>query len=99
MVQGPALKEEEAQQEQTQCRHHWIIEPPQGATSWGQCKICGACKEFPNSAGDSLWERDSASPSSRWGRGDPIKVATGGDEEASVSYAAIPFAREEDEGF
>lgn len=55
-----------------QCRHHWVIESPQGATSRGVCKLCGSEREFPNSAQDSLWEGDSApsSGSGRWPRGD-----------------------------
>ena len=100
MVQGPALKENETnQQEEVGCRHHWIIEPPHGATSWGQCKICGARKEFPNSSGDFLWERDSASSSSRWGRVGPVEVATRADDGPSLAYAGVPLGREEDEGF
>jgi hypothetical protein len=51
------------------CAHHWLIESPNGAMSLGRCKLCGAEKEFPNSAEDRLWERDI--PQSRWtGRGD-----------------------------
>ena len=30
------------------CPHHWLIEPPQGPTSIGICKMCGAIKEFDN---------------------------------------------------
>jgi len=33
---------------ETECVHHWIIEPPDGPTSKGVCKICGAVKEFEN---------------------------------------------------
>jgi hypothetical protein len=46
------------------CAHHWLIESPNGAMSRGRCKLCGAEKEFPNSAEDRLWERDI--PQSRW---------------------------------
>jgi len=41
---------------EAQCRHHWLIESPHGATSMGSCKLCGAQREFRNSAGDRLWE-------------------------------------------
>lgn len=41
------------------CRHHWIIETPNGATSRGFCRRCGASRRFPNAADDILWERDS----------------------------------------
>ena len=30
------------------CAHHWLIEPPQGPTSIGTCKICGETSEFEN---------------------------------------------------
>jgi len=36
-----------ASQELT-CRHHWIIQTPTGATSWGQCKFCNGRREFAN---------------------------------------------------
>jgi hypothetical protein len=32
------------------CQHHWIIESPSGPTSIGRCKLCGAERQFPNSA-------------------------------------------------
>ncbi|MEX2226741.1 MAG: hypothetical protein WEB52_09865 [Dehalococcoidia bacterium] len=54
---------------QAVCVHRWVIESPNGATSHGTCRNCGAEKEFPNSAEDYLWERDV--PQSRWtGRSD-----------------------------
>ena len=62
-----ALHESETQT--ATCAHHWLIDSPNGETSRGRCKHCGAEKEFPNSAEDRLWERDV--PQSRWtGRGD-----------------------------
>jgi hypothetical protein len=53
-----------------QCRHHWLIESPQGRTSMGMCKLCGAQKEFSNSTGDFLWEDEPMSElsSGRWGK-------------------------------
>jgi hypothetical protein len=51
------------------CVHRWVIDSPNGAMSRGVCRVCGAEKEFPNSAEDGLWERDV--PQSRWtGRSD-----------------------------
>ncbi len=44
------------------CCHYWMIESPQGPTSRGVCKFCGAVKEFDNCGPDS-W-RESAIPSS-----------------------------------
>jgi hypothetical protein len=51
------------------CVHRWVIESPNGETSKGRCRHCGAEKEFPNAAEDGLWERNV--PQSRWtGRSD-----------------------------
>ena len=33
---------------EVKCIHHWIIEPANGATSMGVCKLCGAEREFSN---------------------------------------------------
>jgi hypothetical protein len=30
------------------CVHYWIIDPPDGPTSEGRCKYCGAVAEFFN---------------------------------------------------
>jgi hypothetical protein len=46
------------------CVHRWVIESPNGETSRGVCRHCGAVKEFPNAAEDGLWERNV--PQSRW---------------------------------
>lgn len=43
------------------CRHHWVIETPNGAVSSGRCKRCGVGKEFRNSAEDAMWDNDSFS--------------------------------------
>lgn len=31
------------------CVHHWIVELPNGPTSAGTCRLCGAVRDFPNS--------------------------------------------------
>jgi hypothetical protein len=68
MTQGSAVQEREAPAA-AECRHHWLIESPHGATSWGMCKLCGARREFSNSASDAIWDgegvlsaRDSPGP-------------------------------------
>jgi hypothetical protein len=43
------------------CRHHWVIETPNGAVSTGRCKRCGAGRQFRNSNEDLLWDSDSFS--------------------------------------
>ncbi len=30
------------------CRHHWLIETPDGPTSLGVCRICGLERKFDN---------------------------------------------------
>ena len=30
------------------CAHHWLIESPDGETSRGTCRLCGASREFLN---------------------------------------------------
>lgn len=34
------------------CKHHWIIQPPQGTFSQGTCQVCGEVKEFRNTPED-----------------------------------------------
>ncbi len=43
------------------CRHHWVIDTPNGAVSGGRCKRCGAAREFRNSSEDVMWDSDSFS--------------------------------------
>ena len=61
--------EQVEEQEQPQCRHHWVIESPHGATSAGRCKICGQAREFRNSAADTLWEGDPMNSAGKMGGG------------------------------
>ena len=39
-----------------ECHHYWIIEPPNGPTSRGRCRLCDGTKEFCNTYADSGWE-------------------------------------------
>ena len=34
---------------ETECVHHWVIEPAQGPLSQGRCKICKVTRDFSNS--------------------------------------------------
>lgn len=47
-----------AEQATAACRHHWRIASPNGATSRGVCKYCGAERDFPNSTNESVWDND-----------------------------------------
>ena len=42
------------------CRHHWLIDPANGPTSRGVCKICGEVKMFDNILADLLSNKDSS---------------------------------------
>lgn len=44
-----------------ECRHHWVIDTPNGTFSAGRCKLCGVDKEFRNSSEDLMWDSDSFS--------------------------------------
>jgi hypothetical protein len=61
---------------QSECRHHWVIESPSGATSTGICKHCGSVKEFNNYLPFSSWE-DSNSSFKKRSR--PVDDEAGGD--------------------
>ena len=67
-MQTPVI-EEEIEEQIPQCKHHWLIESPHGATSAGRCKICGEEREFRNSAADTLWEGDPMSSAGRMSGG------------------------------
>ena len=69
MVIESFVPEAVAEQEAPTCRHHWIIESPQGATSAGRCKICNETREFRNSTADTLWEGDPMASISKMGSG------------------------------
>ena len=73
----------EAATKESRCRHHWLIESPHGPTSMGICKLCGAQKEFRNSASDLLWEDNPLSElsSGRWSK--PHDLHAPADKEAA----------------
>jgi len=50
------------------CRHHWVIDTPNGAVSAGSCKRCGATREFKNASDEAPWLNDGFSLSGSIGR-------------------------------
>jgi hypothetical protein len=36
------------------CRHRWLIATPNGPTSEGVCRLCGARRDFRNSSDDYI---------------------------------------------
>jgi hypothetical protein len=73
------------------CRHHWLIESPQGPTSMGICKLCGAQREFSNSVTDFLWEDEPLSELShgRWGKSRDFEAPANKGEGGDLSAAGI----------
>lgn len=55
------------------CSHYWIIDSPNGPTSVGRCKYCGAVKEFNNYLPYSSWAEEKAANRGRSRRRDPAK--------------------------
>ena len=55
------VEHREAAMNSAVCRHHWVIETPNGAVSGGNCKRCGVSREFRNSSEDMMWDSDSFS--------------------------------------
>jgi hypothetical protein len=68
-IRQPEARVEEVIADAPSCRHHWLIEAPQGSTSKGICKVCGENREFRNSSDDIVWESESPAVNrSAWGR-------------------------------
>ena len=83
--------EEMLDEEAPSCRHHWRIESPNGATSMGECKICGATKEFANSSSDSIWENENSDSNRSW-RGRGRGAAPIADAPAATADAPAPIS-------
>lgn len=52
------------------CQHYWLIEPPNGPTSRGLCKLCGEVKVFDNMLADLLSSNDRSMISEPDDKGD-----------------------------
>ncbi len=78
-MQTPVIDQIEVEEQVPMCRHHWVIEAPHGATSFGRCKICDEVREFRNSTADTLWEGDPMRSISKMGGGAnrPMVASTG----------------------
>ena len=64
--QGP----EAAPSQGDACKHHWMIESPNGATSPGRCKKCGDERPFVNFQLDKPYQRHF--------RGEPVATENQG---------------------
>lgn len=43
-----------------ECKHHWMVESPNGPTSRAVCKLCGQQEEFRNSIVETRWDSEGA---------------------------------------
>ena len=39
----------------TVCTHIWMLDPPEGPTSPGVCKLCSKTEVFPNALPEAEW--------------------------------------------
>jgi hypothetical protein len=62
-----------AEKKRGKCSHYWIIDSPNGPTSVGRCKYCGAVKEFDNYLPYSSWAEEKAASRGRHRHRGPAK--------------------------
>jgi len=46
--------------EESLCRHHWVIDTPDGPVSTGVCRLCGEQREFKNFLEGTYWDDDTS---------------------------------------
>jgi len=63
MVQQASRPVPGENEENSECRHHWVIESPTGPISRGICRRCDAVKEFKNYIETVPWGEDSQTSS------------------------------------
>ncbi len=49
-----------AEADSPECKHHWLIESPQGPVSRGICQLCDATREFKNYIDAISWGEESS---------------------------------------
>jgi hypothetical protein len=74
MSEGVAVRETRGARHGS-CRHHWVIQSPNGVTSRGVCKNCGRQRDFPNAAADAMWEREGLGRWARQGASRPVDIS------------------------
>ncbi len=52
----------EATQQQSECQHHWVVDPPAGPVSTGGCRSCGEERDFPNYIQGGPWRIQGRNP-------------------------------------
>ena len=66
-VSRPSPSEEA---ESSECKHHWLIESPQGPVSRGICQLCDATREFKNYIDAISWGEESSQPAANYATAD-----------------------------
>lgn len=56
--------------ESSECKHHWLIESPQGPVSRGICQICDATREFKNYIDAISWGEESSQSTANYATAD-----------------------------
>jgi hypothetical protein len=59
MIQQVSKTETRETKQSSECRHHWVIEPPIGPVSRGVCQVCEAVREFKNYIDAAPWGEDA----------------------------------------
>ena len=59
------------------CQHHWLIDPPNGPTATGTCRLCGETREFPNSHDYDTWQGKALGAGNRGRRSRGIRIGRG----------------------
>jgi len=72
-IPGEAL---EGQGDTGACRHHWVIEAPEGPVSIGRCRVCGQSSHFKNFIDSTPWGEDGREPDPQPQDAGKIEMAT-----------------------
>ena len=51
---------ERVQENDSECRHHWLIDVAGGPKSRGVCRICGAERLFKNALDSAEWDNSDS---------------------------------------
>ena len=83
MIQQVSRPVPEETNQDSECRHHWVIEPPTGPFSRGVCQVCEAVREFKNYIDAAPWSEDTSAtqPSSKYATAANVEDTDGVEED------------------
>ena len=70
----------EAERDEGVCRHHWVIEAPDGPVSHGKCRLCGETQAFKNVIESTPWGEESGDSAPQ----EAIKVTVPSDDSGDL---------------